>query len=57
MSYNAIRLPTKKDKAFEAECDRINEACLAAYGKLPEIVDENPYLAEFGLPGVIRHRK
>ena len=51
------RLPTKKDEAFEAECDKINEAYLATYSRLPETVDEDPYLAEFGLPGVIRHGK
>ena len=51
------RLPIKEDEEFETECDRINEACLAAYGRLPKTVDEVPYLAEFGLPGVIRHGK
>ena len=48
---------TKEDEAFEAECDRINEACLAAYSRLPETVDEDSYLAEFDLPGVIKHEK
>ena len=53
------QLLTKENEKFEAECDKINEACLAAHGRLPETVDEDPYLAEFGgfLPSVIRHGK
>src|SRR5204863_8043444 len=51
------RLPTKEDEAFEAECDRINETCLTAKDRFPETADEDPYLAEFGMPDVIRHGK
>ena len=51
------RLPIKKDEVFETEYDKINEVYLTAKNKLLKTINEDSYLTEFGMPGIIRHEK
>ena len=53
------RIPTKKNEEYERECNRFNAAFFEKFDRLPQIVDEDPNMKQFGgfHPGFRRLRK